>query len=136
MSEQNKEKTVIKGLGFCGFAMGSNTAEVDVKDGKIIRTRPFRYDKNYTEEEIRPWTLKARGKEFDPGMKTFLPPFSIAYKKRAFSPNRIPYPLKRVDWDPDGERNPQNRGKSKYVRISWDEATDIIAKEIKRICEE
>ena len=41
--------------------------------------------------------------------------------------------MKRVDWDPKGERNPQNRGKSKYVRISWDEATDLIAGEIKRI---
>ena len=57
----------------------------------------------------------------------------MAYKKRIYSPNRILYPLKRVDWDPNGERNPQNRGKSKYVRISWDEATDIIAAEIKRI---
>ena len=56
-----------------------------------------------------------------------------AYKKRTYSPNRIKYPLKRVDWDPNGERNPQNRGKSKYVRISWDEATDIIAGEIRRI---
>ena len=55
----------------------------------------------------------------------------LAYKKRAYSPNRIKYPLKRVDWDPNGERNPQNRGKSKYKRISWDEATDIIASEIR-----
>ena len=37
---------------------------------------------------------------------------------------------------PNGERNPQNRGKSKYVRISWDEATDLIADEIRRIHEE
>ena len=44
--------------------------------------------------------------------------------------------MKRVDWDPNGERNPQNRGKSKYVRISWDEATDIIAAEISRIHKE
>ena len=28
---------------------------------------------------------------------------------------------------------PQNRGKSNYVRISWDEALDIIVGEIKRI---
>lgn len=42
------------------------------------------------------------------------------------------YPLKRVDWDPKGERNPQNRGKSKYVRISWDEAAQIVADELKR----
>ena len=40
-----------------------------------------------------------------------------------------------MDWDPNGERNPQNRGKSKYVRISWDEAADIIASEIRRINE-
>ena len=41
--------------------------------------------------------------------------------------------MKRVDFDPNGERNPQNRGKSEYVRISWDEALDIVAGEIKRI---
>ncbi len=57
----------------------------------------------------------------------------MAYKKRTYSPNRVMYPLKRVDWDPEGERNPQNRGKSKYKRISWDEAADIIANEIRRI---
>lgn len=136
MSDQKNIKTSIKGLGFCGFALGANTAEVDVKDGKILRIRPFHYDKNYSAEQIKPWRLQARGKEFDPGLKTFLAPFTAVYKKRAISPNRIPYPLKRADWDPDGERNPQNRGISKYVRISWDEATDIIAKEIKRVCAE
>ncbi len=67
------------------------------------------------------------------GRNPCLRPFSLAYKKRTYSPNRIKYPLKRVDWDPNGERNPQNRGKSKYKRISWDEATDLIAREIKRI---
>jgi len=40
-----------------------------------------------------------------------------------------------VDWDPEGERNPQNRGKSPYVRISWDEALDIVVSEIKRVKE-
>ena len=38
-----------------------------------------------------------------------------------------------MDWDPKGERNTQNRGKSKFVRISWDEASTLIANEIKRI---
>jgi len=51
----------------------------------------------------------------------------LAYKKRVYSPNRILYPLIREDWDPNGERNVENRGKSKYKRISWDEATTIIA---------
>ena len=40
--------------------------------------------------------------------------------------------MKRVDFDPQGERNPQNRGISGYERISWDEALDIVANEIKR----
>ena len=69
-------------------------------------------------------------------MKALIPPYSLAYSKRALSPNRIKYPLKRVDWDPNGKRNTQNRGKSKYKRISWDEATEIIASEIKRVHKE
>ena len=40
--------------------------------------------------------------------------------------------MKRVDFDPNGARNPQNRGKSGYVRISWDEALTIVTDEIKR----
>ena len=131
-----EEKTYIKGLGFCSFGIGANVAEVDVKDGKIIRVRPLRFDKAYKPEAMNPWKIEARGKVFEPTMKSLLPPFSLVYKKRAYSPNRIFYPLKRVDWDPDGERNPQNRGKSKFVRVSWDEAAELVAKEIKRIHKE
>ena len=100
---------------------------------KIVRIRPLHFDSKYKPEEFGPWKIEARGQTFEPTMRTLLPPYSIAYKNRVYSPNRVMYPLKRVDWDPKGERNPQNRGKSRYVRISWDEATDIIAAEIKRI---
>lgn len=132
MSEEN---TFIKGLGFCGVEplSGSNAASIDVKDGKIIRIRPFHFNWRYRAEDMNPWKLKARGKVFEPGMKTLLPPFTLGYKKRVYSSNRIMYPLKRVDWDPQSERNPQNRGKSKFIRISWDEAIEIIADEIKRV---
>ena len=126
-------KTCIKGTGLSSFGDNSNMAAVDVKDGKIIRIRPFHYDWKYKPEEWKPWQLEAHGKVFKPPMKSMIPPHGIAYKKRIFSPNRILYPLKRVDWDPNGERNTQNRGTSKYVRISWDEATDIVAGEIKRV---
>ena len=37
------DKTVYKTTGWCGFASGSNTAAVDVKDGKIARIRPDVY---------------------------------------------------------------------------------------------
>lgn len=137
MSTKNsKEKSFIKGLSWCGFGVGANSAYVDVEDGKVIRIRPFRFDDEYAPEDMRPWKIEARGKVFEPTMKSLLPPFSIAYKKRTYSPNRIPYPLKRVDWNPNGERNPQNRGKSKFVRISWDEAAELIASELKRIHKE
>jgi molybdopterin guanine dinucleotide-containing S/N-oxide reductase-like protein len=132
MASGNK-KTYLKGIGMCGFGSGSNSAEVDVKDGKILRIRNFRYDREYTKEQMRPWKIEVDGKTFEPTMKSLLPPYSMIYKKRAYSKNRIPYPMKRVDWNPEGERNPQNRGISKFVRISWDEAANLIAKELKRV---
>ena len=123
------DRTTTKSLGFCGFGLSSNAADVDVKDGKIVRIRPVHFDEHYTRDELRMWSLEKDGHVFDPGFKTLLPPISLAYKTRTYSPNRIPYPMKRVDWDPNGERNPQNRGISKYERISWDEATSLVAAE-------
>ena len=127
------EKTVIKSLGQCSFSVNSEPSAVDVKDGRIVRIRPLHYDDKYTEEEIGLWKIEKDGKSISPLMKAAVAPYMVAYKKRVYSPNRIKYPLKRVDWDPNGERNPQNRGKSKFKRISWDEAATIIADEIRRI---
>ncbi len=130
------DKTVIKNLALGGMLGGGGECAVDVKDGKIVRIRPFRYDWKYNPQTFRPWKMTRNGKDYKPLFKSLPSPFSLAYKKRTYSPNRIKYPLKRVDWDPKGERNPQNRGKSKYVRISWEEATNIIADEIRRIHKE
>ena len=130
---ESTEKTVVKGLSFLGVSADSNCVQVDVKDNKIIRIRPFHFDWKY---DVTPWSITARGKTFQAGTKTLIPPFTLAYKNRVNSPNRVLYPLKRVDWDPEGQRNPQNRGVSKYERISWDEATDMIAAEIRRIIDE
>ena len=112
-------KTVYKSLGLCGFGLGSNSAAVDVKDGKILRIRPMHYDEKYDMESMRPWKITARnGAVLEPKTHTLPTPLQYAYKKRVYSKNRVPYPLKRVDWDPHGERNPQNRGTSGYVRTS------------------
>jgi anaerobic selenocysteine-containing dehydrogenase len=127
------EKTVIKGTGFSAHSVGSHISAVDVRAGKILRIRPLHYDWKYKPEEFSPWKIEARGKVFEPPMKSMITPFGIGYKKRIYSPNRILYPLKRVDFDHKGERNTQNRGISKYVRISWDEALDIITSELKRV---
>ena len=108
---------------------------VDVKDGRIVRIRPLHFDWKYDKKDFNPWRMEAHGQVLEPTMKSLMPPYALAYKNRVYSPNRILYPMKRVDWDPEGERNTDNRGKSKYVRISWDEALDILVGELKRMYE-
>ncbi|MFC1958094.1 molybdopterin-dependent oxidoreductase [Chloroflexota bacterium] len=102
---------------------------VYVKDGKIIRITPIDFDK----KDAKPWTIKARGKEFTPPRRTTISPHTQLFKSMIYSPDRLLYPMKRVDFNPDGERNYQNRGISGYERISWDEALDIVSNEIKRV---
>ena len=102
---------------------------VYVKDGKVVRVTPI----EFTDEDAPSWTITARGKRFKPPRKTSLAPHSMCHKSTLYSPDRLLYPMKRVDFDPDGERNCQNRGVSGYERISWDEALDIVANEIKRV---
>ena len=133
-SELNNEKSCIKGLGFIASGNGdANTSVVDVKDGRIIRISPLHFDWKYDKKAFNNWKMEAHGQTFEPIMKSLVPPYSLAYKNRVYSPNRIPYPLKRVDWDPKGDRHPENRGTSGYVRISWDEATEIVAQELLRV---
>jgi molybdopterin guanine dinucleotide-containing S/N-oxide reductase-like protein len=127
------DKSVYKSLALGGLLGGGGECTVDVKDGKVVRIRPFHYDEKYTRKHLNPWKMSRNGKTLEPLMKALPGTFSLAYKKRTFSTNRIKYPLIRVDWDPNGERNPQNRGKSKYRRATWEEATTIVANEVKRM---
>jgi anaerobic selenocysteine-containing dehydrogenase len=128
-------KTVLCNFSWCGVHYGANAGMVDIQDGKMLRIRPARYYEKYTKEEVKPWVMKARGKTFEPSDKSLVPPLALAYKKRVYSPARIRYPMKRVDFDPQGERNIQNRGVSPFERISWDEALDMITSEMLRIKE-
>ena len=124
----------IKGFSLLGPESGGPSL-VDSNDGKITRIRPYRYDKEYTDKYCNPWVIKARGSEFRAPEQVTITPFGLGYKARVYSKNRVRYPLKRVDWDPKGERNTQNRGKSGYIRISWDEAAQIAADELVRMKE-
>jgi len=102
---------------------------VYVKDGKIVRMTPIDFDA----DDAEPWTITARGKKFTPPKRTTITPYAVGWKSQIYSPDRLLYPMKRVDFDPNGERNPQNRGISGYERISWDEALDIVSSEIMRV---
>ena len=105
---------------------------VYVKDGKIIRITPVEFD----DTDGSSWTINARGKSFTPPRKGTVSPYVLGLKSLIYSKDRLLYPMKRVDFDPDGERNCQNRGISGYERISWDKALDIVAAEIKRVKKE
>ncbi len=115
-------------IRYCNMANGG-PLYVYVRDGKIIRTTPIDFD----ESDPQPWTIRARGLAFTPPRKTTLAPHGQNSKSMVYSPDRLLYPMKRVDFDPSGERNPQNRGKSAYERISWEAALEIVASEIKRV---
>lgn len=89
----------------CG---GRCLLKVSIKDGKIIRI----------ETDDRP-----TDKIEDPQLRACTR--GRAYRRRQYHPDRLKYPLKRVG----------KRGEGKFERISWGEALDTVASEIKRIKE-
>ncbi len=101
---------------------------VYVKDNRIIRITPI----DLVDSDAPSWSITARGKTFTPWRRAVVNPHALCLKSTVYSESRLLYPMKRVDFDPNGERNPQNRGTSGYERISWDEALNIVANEIKR----
>ncbi|MEW6669593.1 MAG: molybdopterin-dependent oxidoreductase [Thermodesulfobacteriota bacterium] len=120
------------GNGVTRFTSNSNGGPVFVyvKDGMILRITPIEFD---PKEDAPPWTIRARGKEFTPPRKTTLSSYALASKSVVYSPSRILYPMKRVNFDPEGERNCRDRGTAGYERVSWDAALDLVASEIRRV---
>ncbi len=112
------------------LGVGGGPVYIYVKDGVITRVRPMVFDDN---EVIPTWTIEAKGIRFSAPRRVTVTPFSLTERARVYSEDRIKYPMKRVDFNLDGDRHPENRGKSGYQRISWDEALDIVADEMKRV---
>jgi len=57
-----------------------------------------------------------------------------AQRFQVFGADRLKYPMKRKNWEPGGGKK-ELRGRDEWERISWDEALDIVAGELKRIKE-
>jgi trimethylamine-N-oxide reductase (cytochrome c) len=105
---------------------------VHTEDGVIRRIRPIIFDEN----DPKGWVIKARGRNSPRTAKRNRRLSPSPKKNRVYSYDRIRYPMIREDFveTPDGKnRNTENRGKSGYRRATWDEALDLVAREIKRI---
>jgi anaerobic selenocysteine-containing dehydrogenase len=125
ISEQTSEQFFIQ-------CTEGGPVRVYVENGVITRMRPLAFD---DEEDAPSWTIEARGRKFSPPRKTTLQTYTVPERQRVYE-NRIKYPMRRKNFDPKGERHPELRGKDEFVRITWDEALDIVASEITRIREE
>ncbi len=55
-----------------------------------------------------------------------------AQRMQVFGADRLKYPMKRKNWSPENP-NGRLRGEDEWERISWDEAYELVATEIKRI---
>lgn len=53
-------------------------------------------------------------------------------RHQVFGADRLKYPMKRKNWKPGGGKK-ELRGRDEWVRISWDEALDLVAEELKRV---
>ena len=86
-----------------------------VVDGKVVRVKTD--DTHLDSPDYPQLRACARGR---------------AQKEQVLGKGRLRYPLKRKGWAPGGGDR-SLRGRDEWVRISWDEALDITASEIRRI---
>ncbi len=109
----------------------SGPVSVYVRNGKITRVDPLTIP-NW--KDIPSWEISARGKIFSTiRSKSLMNSWSQSARRFVYSPKRLLYPMKRVGFTPGGKGDISNRGKGEFVRITWDEATDLIASEMERL---
>ncbi|MDP5218902.1 trimethylamine-N-oxide reductase TorA [Ruegeria sp. 2205SS24-7] len=80
-----------------------------IKGGQVVDVRPIDEDPNPT--------------DMINGIKGLI-----------YSPSRIRYPMVRADWLDNRERADRTtRGDNRYIRITWDQALDLLYEELERI---
>jgi anaerobic dimethyl sulfoxide reductase subunit A len=89
-----------------------------VNDGVVTRMKTDDTREDNTDNPLRKGCLRGR-----------------AFRSYAYGEGRLKYPMKRKSWQPGGGENVngQLRGIDEWERISWDDALDLAAAEIRRI---
>jgi anaerobic dimethyl sulfoxide reductase subunit A len=88
-----------------------------VKDGVVVRMKT---DDRYEDSRDNP---QRRGCHR-----------GLSHMQRVYGEERLKYPMKRKSWNPGGsEHNGHLRGIDEWERISWEEAIELTASELKRI---
>lgn len=129
MSDHKEHKVVYVSHPASGLARSNFPLVSHVSGSKIIRSLPF-----YIPDDVRLYEIKTSRGTFSRPKKEVQMPLAFAAKRRVHSSTRVKYPLLRDDWSPDNP-NTEQRGRSGYRRISWDQALDIIVDQLKRVRE-
>ena len=95
------EKLPDGSMRYCNMTNGGPVF-VYVKDDKIVRMTPI----DLAKDDGASWTIRARGMDFTPPRKTTLAPHGQNAKSIVYSPDRLLYPMKRVDFDPERRAQP------------------------------
>ena len=74
---------------------------VDEEKDKIVRVTPMDLD----DDDADSYKIEARGHVFTPPRKTTYTAFTAQFKSMIYSDRRNLYPMKRVDFDPNGDRH-------------------------------
>ncbi len=98
----------------CNCGSGRCLLKVYVEDGVPLKIRTDEEDEDTWEVAQRRACVRGRARISD-----------------ITSPARLKYPMKRKNWSPETP-NGELRGIDEWVRISWDEALDIVASEMKK----
>lgn len=99
----------------CAMNCGANCVnKVLMKDGEVIRCKT---DDAYPDTWERPQARAC--------------PIGWSQQQKVFGPDRLQYPIKRKHWSPNDPHG-ELRGRDEWERITWDEALDYIAEELKK----
>lgn len=129
MSVQGGRRIVYVAHPASGLARSNFPIVCHVEDGKIVRCLPF-----YLPDDVRLYEIRTSRGVFSRPRKEVQMPLAYAWKQRVYAKTRVMYPLLREDWSP-AHRRTERRGASGYVRISWEQALDVIVGELERIRE-